>query len=100
MGASDYLETVYLFKLLMVAEFVRNITTFYAIYLSYRLKVYKSILIGGVGAMMNVILLYVFLAKYGIVFAACSSIVSSLVVLCLVYVYAYKDEKKFVLNCR
>lgn len=97
MGASHYEGTVIYFRLLLVGEFIRIISNFYGLYLSLRLKVITSMFIWASGAILNVVLLSFFLKEYGVIFAAYSSICSSLLIFVLVYIFSYRKEKKYAL---
>ena len=95
MGASKYLEHIYLFKILLIAEFFKVVASFYGLYLSYSLKTLTSLIILAVGAGLNILLLFLFLKDYGVIFAAFSTLLSMIFIFILMFFFSMREEKKY-----
>lgn len=98
MGAKKYVEYKYIFKILLVSEFFKILSSFYGLFLTYKIKVFQNFLILSFGSIVNIILMYLFLSSYGIVFAAYSILVSNMIVFLLFLVFSYRREQNFLVN--
>lgn len=96
LGASQYIEYVDYFKILVISEVIRTIATFYSTYLGFALKTYISLIICAVGAIVNIVLLHVFLQSYVIGIAAVSILVSNIIMAVLIFLTAYRMERKYL----
>ena len=96
MGASQYIEKISVFKILLIAELLRFIGSIYLHYLAYRIKIWISFLIYLTPALINILLLYFFLPSAGIEMAAYAALVSSLFIIILSIIFSYIPEYKYL----
>ena len=96
LGASAYIAFDIYFKLLLFVEFFKVSSSFFAIYLSYQLRTFTSFCIMSSGAILNVALLFLFLHKYGIIFACYSSMLSFAIIFAINFFYSKRLETKFI----
>ncbi|SHG23001.1 lipopolysaccharide biosynthesis protein [Dysgonomonas macrotermitis] len=95
MGAKAYVNDLGLFRVLLIAECVRVVSSFFLMYLTYVLKTVLNLLIYLTSAMLNIVLLFFFLKDGGIIFAAYSSLISTILIFVLSIVIAHKQENAF-----
>lgn len=98
LGASKYLSSnsLIIYKILLVAEFLRVASSFFGLYLTYSLKTITSLIILATGSIMNILLQFLFLKEYGIILSSVSTLVSSLIILLLMILFSYQKEKQFL----
>lgn len=98
LGAESYLSSnsIIIYKILLVAEFIRVASSLVGLYLTFSLKTITSLFILATGGFVNLTLQFLFLKKYGIVFSSISTLISSLIILFLMFWYSYKKEKLFL----
>ena len=97
LGASQYLKYTFYFKILVIGEVIFTISSFYGTYLGFSLQTYKSLIICSVGAAVNLLILFIFLGRLGIGTAAYAILVSDVIMAFLIYLFAYRGERKFLL---
>lgn len=95
MGAEQYLNYTNIFVLLVIAEVIRIIGSLFLTFRTYRLQTWYSVLTTFVSAAITIMLNFLFLAKYGIIFAALVQVATSIVFLFLVYFLAIKQERSY-----
>lgn len=95
MGAEQYLDYTNIFVFLVIAEVIRIIGSLFLTFRTYRLQTWYSVLTTFVSAAITISLNFLFLAKYGIIFAALVQVATSIVFLFLVYFLAIKQERKY-----
>ena len=93
MGASKYINDVEIYNVLVITEFIFVVGGLWGIYLAYTLKTYISLTIYLIGAILNVVLLKVYLPIYGIYVAPYSILASNLLISALMIIMSYKKEK-------
>lgn len=98
LGAKIYLETnsLIIFRILLLAEFFRVSSSFFGLFLTYSLQTFKNLFILSAGSILNVILQFLFLRKYGIMFSAISTLISSVLIFILMIIFSYKKEIQFL----
>lgn len=96
MGASYYIDTISFFRILLIAEFLKVISSFYSIFLAYQLKTVFTLFIMASGAVLNIILLLLLLDQFGIVAACYSSVMSFVLILVLVLYFSYRRERIYI----
>lgn len=96
MGAQKYLEYSYLFKILIIAECIYTISGFWSIYLAFALQPNKSLFIYFVGAILNCLIVLLFLKEYGIIVSAISILISSCIIMILSILFSFIPETKYL----
>jgi hypothetical protein len=98
MGASQYIEKIDIFRILLIAELLRFTGSIYLHYMAYKIKIWISFLIYLVSALINVLLLYFFLSSTGIEMAAYAALISSVFTLILSLIFSYIPEYKYLIK--
>lgn len=94
-GATKYIDYTHYFRILVIAELIFTITTFYNTYIGYVLKTYITLIICSIGSIVNLIILC-FLNKFGIALAAYAILVANIIMSILYFLTAYRMERKYV----
>lgn len=94
MGAGKYLEYIYYFIVLMIAELFRVVAGIFLIFRSYTVQTYYNLYLLLVITLLNVILNLYYIPKLGVVFAAYSTLLSTTAYLILSYIFSYLPELK------
>lgn len=97
LGASKYVDYISFFRVLVVGEVIYTISTFYGTYLGFSLQTYKSLIICAVGAAINLLILFLFLDRYGIGIAAYAILISDIIMAFLIYLFAFRKEREYLL---
>jgi len=98
MGAESYLMHQNIFKVLLFSEFFKVASSIFGLFLSYKIQTYKNLIILSVGSILNVVLLLLFLQRYGLMMAAYSNLAANIIICVLYYFYSYKHELKYLKN--
>lgn len=98
LGASQYLEYIAFFRILVVGEVIFTISSFYGTYLGFSLQTYKSLIICALGAVVNLLILFAFLQTHGIGIAAYAILISDIIMAFLIYWFAYRKECVYLLS--
>lgn len=96
MGAESYISHQNIFKVLLFSEFFKVSSSIFGLFLSYRIQTYKNLIILSVGSIINVIILFVFLEKYGLMVAAYANLLSNVIICGLYIIFSYRLESKFL----
>lgn len=96
LGASQYLDYVSYFRVLVVGEVIYTISTFYGTYLGFSLQTYKSLIICAIGAIINLLILFLFLERFGIGTAAYAILISDIVMASMIYFFSYRKEREYL----
>lgn len=95
MGAESYISHQNIFKILLFSEFFKVTSSIIGLFISYKIQTYKNLIILSIGSIINVVLMLLFLKKYGLTVAAYANLASNLIICILYYNYSYKLENKF-----
>lgn len=98
MGAESYLMHQNIFKVLLFSEFFKVASSIFGLFLTYKIQTYKNLIILSVGSILNVVLLLLFLQRYGLMMAAYSNLAANIIICVLYYFYSYKHELKYLKN--
>lgn len=98
MGADKYIDSVYIFNILLISEFFKITASLLGLFLTYKIKTYKNFMVLLMGALVNVTLLMLFLSRLGIGFAAVSSAITNIIITILYFQISYKKERKYLRN--
>ena len=96
LGASKYYSYILYFRILLIAELIFTISNFYSTYLGFALKTYISLIICIIGAIINLVTLFLFIRSYGIAIASVSILIANIVMAGLIYVYSYRKEQVYI----
>jgi O-antigen/teichoic acid export membrane protein len=96
MGASEYLKYVLFFRILVFSEFLFITGGFFGIYLSYILKTYISMVVFFISAVVNILILVVFLETYGVIVAALGILVANIFIFLFHIMYTRRLENEFL----
>ncbi|NCP84872.1 MAG: hypothetical protein GW823_08245 [Bacteroidetes bacterium] len=96
MGGNKYIDSVNLFRILLIADFLRIIASFYGIVLTYEIKTQKTLYIQLLGALVNLALSLIFINKYGVIGAAIANFVACFTIFLITYFYSRSIERKYI----
>jgi O-antigen/teichoic acid export membrane protein len=96
MGASEYLEYVLFFRILVISELLFITGSFFGTYLAHIIKTKISLLVFFISAIINILILFVFLKSYGVIIAAMGILMSNLFIFLFHIVYTRRLENEFL----
>jgi O-antigen/teichoic acid export membrane protein len=96
MGARDYLDYVLYFQILVFSEFLYTTGGFFGTYLAHILKTHLTMLVFSISAVINLVILILFLKTYGVVIAALGIMVSNVFMFCFHMCYTRRLENEFL----
>lgn len=96
MGGENYLPNVFLFEILLVADFLRICTSFFSLIFTFQIKPYISLIFQILGLMLNVICCLLLVPKFGAFGACISSLISIGIVFLVNIIYSRKVENEFI----
>ena len=94
LGADNYIQYQSYFHILLLAEFFKVLASIYGLYLTFKIRALTSLGILSIGTVVNILIIYFFIGKYGIVMACYSAVFAYFVVLCLMLMISYRSELK------
>lgn len=95
MGGNKYLDSIYLFQVLLIADLLKMSASFYGTILTYEIKTYISMFIQLAGAVLNLFLSFMLIPIYGIEAAVYSNLIAYIIIFILTIAYSHKIEKKY-----
>lgn len=96
LGASQYMDYVLYFRILVISSVIHTIASFYGNYLGYALKTYISLIICAIGAAVNVIMLHLLMPTYGLGVVAIAILSANIIMALLMFATAYRMEQKYM----
>jgi O-antigen/teichoic acid export membrane protein len=98
MGANEYLDYVLYFRILVLAELLFIIGGFFGTYLAYILKTHVSMVVFGLGSVINITLLLIFLQSHGVVVAAYAILATNIFIFSFHVFYTRRLEGNYLLS--
>lgn len=95
LGATKYLEFTNIFIFLVIAEFIRIVSGLFLTYRSFTLQTWYSFFSIGIPSIIQFVLNFIFIPKYGLYFAAITQIMSSILYFSITYFFAIIPEKQY-----
>ena len=96
MGAREYLDHVLFFRILVFSELLYIIGGFFGTYLAHIIKTHISMMVFFISAVINILILVIFLKTYGVIIAALGILVANIFIFLFHMVYTRRLENEFL----
>lgn len=96
MGGTKYIQTTYLFIILLIGDFLRIISSFYGLFFTYKIKTYLNLGIQFIASLINIGICILLIGHFGIISAAISNCAACIFIFGSTLIIAKKMESSYV----
>jgi O-antigen/teichoic acid export membrane protein len=97
LGANDYIETSYLFIILLVGDCLRVFASFYGLFFTYQLKTYLNFGILFIASIINIVVCILLIGSIGLVSAAISNLIACIFIFGSTLLLSNKMENNYAM---